>query len=314
MAEETAANHMTKSTEVAPPCSSPEARQFDFWVGQWDLSWGEDGRATNHVQAIMDGCVILERFDGTPAIPLRGMSLSSYNTNHGKWQQTWVDNNGNYFDFAGEFQHGKMILARDAVVEGKPIKQRMVWYNIAKDELDWNFERSDDGGQSWQILWQIHYRRKKGLDELITPTERRVVLALADIARFLVISRSISDRESFELLEDFYELIGGVVEGVGGKVVKFMGDAALMVFPEDLAGQAVDALLKFKAKAEAWLSKYQVDAKVALKAHIGTVVCGPIGTTWDKRFDVIGDAVMELFMLPSGDFVLSPELEELLGD
>jgi len=27
--------------------------------------------------------------------------------------------------------------------------------------FDWNWERSDDGGATWQVNWNIHYTRKK---------------------------------------------------------------------------------------------------------------------------------------------------------
>jgi hypothetical protein len=53
-----------------------------------------------------------------------------------------------------------MILTRDAIVRGQACKQRMVWFNLEKDQFDWNWERSDDGGQSWRALWQIKYTRK----------------------------------------------------------------------------------------------------------------------------------------------------------
>ena len=55
-----------------------------------------------------------------------------------------------------------MILSRDATSpEGEAIKQRMVWYNIGADELDWNWDRSKDEGKTWETLWAIHYTRKK---------------------------------------------------------------------------------------------------------------------------------------------------------
>ncbi|MBT3337988.1 MAG: DUF1579 family protein [Anaerolineae bacterium] len=142
------------------PCTQAEARQFDFWLGDWELSWGEDGRGTNHVSAILNNCVIQEEFDGTPSILLKGLSISTYNPGTKKWHQTWVDNSGGYLDFVGEFTDGKMVLSRDAIVQGKAITQRMVFYNIAKNELDWNWERSKDGGKTWQVVWHIHYQRK----------------------------------------------------------------------------------------------------------------------------------------------------------
>ena len=88
---------------------SPELRQFDFWLGEWDLTWGESGRGINRITAVLDNRVIQEEFDGTPSTPLRGLSVSTYNAQMGKWQQTWVDNTGSYLDFVGEFVDGKMI-------------------------------------------------------------------------------------------------------------------------------------------------------------------------------------------------------------
>jgi hypothetical protein len=132
-------------------------KQFDFWLGKWDVIWGEDGTATNHVLRIMDDKIIQENFSSTD---LKGMSVSSYDRERGVWCQTWVDNSGTYLDFTGKFDDGKMILVRDAVVKGETCKQRMVWYNIEKDQFDWNWERSDDRGKTWRVLWEIKYKRK----------------------------------------------------------------------------------------------------------------------------------------------------------
>lgn len=137
--------------------------QFDFWLGKWELTWEDNGRGRNTVTKILGGKIIREKFtslhdDETP--PFKGMSVSVYNDATGQWKQTWVDNQGNYLDFVGGFSDGEMVLIRDAVIEGKPAKQRMVWTNIQSDQLDWNWQRSDDGGETWQTLWHIHYNRK----------------------------------------------------------------------------------------------------------------------------------------------------------
>ena len=136
---------------------APET-QFDFWLGEWDCTWGEDNRGSNHVLRILDDKIIQETFS---APDLKGMSVSVYDPERGLWCQTWVDNSGTYLDFTGKFEDGKMILARDAIVRGQACKQRMVWYNIQADSFEWNWERSDDGGSTWRVLWQIHYTRKQ---------------------------------------------------------------------------------------------------------------------------------------------------------
>jgi len=131
--------------------------QFNFWLGEWDVSWGKDGKGTNRVLRIMDDKIIQENFS---APELMGMSVSAYDPERMLWCQTWVDNSGSYLDFFGKFENGKMILSRDAIVRGEACKQRMVWYNIQVDEFDWNWERSDDGGKTWYVQWQIKYKRK----------------------------------------------------------------------------------------------------------------------------------------------------------
>jgi hypothetical protein len=137
------------------------AHQFDFWLGDWNLTWGDDQHGVNHIRSILDGQVIQENFESESGDKLIGLSVSVYNPIDQKWRQTWVDNQGSYLDFVGEMQGDKMILQRHAIVENQPVIQRMVWYDIETDRFEWNWERSSNEGQTWKVLWQIHYTRMK---------------------------------------------------------------------------------------------------------------------------------------------------------
>jgi len=154
------------STQPPNPCAAPQQKQFDFWVGEWDLTWpgqnaGEVGHGTNSIKRIFDGCVVQENFSGGDSMHLRGTSLSTFDTRAGDWKQTWVDNEGGYLDFVGELKDGKMVLKRDAVSkDGTKFLQRMVWKNISTNEFDWSWEASHDGGKTWVVQWPIHYKRK----------------------------------------------------------------------------------------------------------------------------------------------------------
>lgn len=158
----------TSFAQTSPPnpCTLPEQKEFDFWVGEWDAifpgnSAGSTGRGTNSVTRVLDGCVVQENFSSKDAGDLRGISVSTYDVREGKWKQTWVDNQGGYLDFTGGFQDGQMILSREFTnKEGKRISQRMVWKNIKPTEFDWSWERSEDGGKTWKVVWPIHYVRK----------------------------------------------------------------------------------------------------------------------------------------------------------
>lgn len=143
--------------------SNDGAQQFNFWLGSWDLTWGDNGRGHNEITRILDGRIIHENFtslphDDTP--PFKGISVSAYDPPHNQWRQTWVDNQGAYLDFVGSYIDGKMILSRDAIVKDKPVKQRMVWSNISEGAFDWAWEQSEDDGRTWQTLWLIRYQRR----------------------------------------------------------------------------------------------------------------------------------------------------------
>lgn len=151
---------LSVSAQDPQPPRPLETHQFDFWLGEWDLTW-EGGKGTNTITAILDSAVIQEQFDSRPSENFQGKSVSVFNKHTKKWHQTWVDNQGGYLDFIGEFTDGKMILSRTAKRDGKEFLQRMIFYNIQPNSLDWNWERSDDNGKTWKPLWQIHYTRKK---------------------------------------------------------------------------------------------------------------------------------------------------------
>lgn len=146
------------------PCSEPERKQFDFWIGDWELTWtGQDGityKGENSINYIFDGCVVEENFND-PNSGFEGISHSVYVPSEKVWKQTWVSNAGGYLDFIGKYEDDKMILSRKFTnADGKEIHQRMVWYNIEEDSLEWNWEKSTDGGENWQLSWHIQYKRK----------------------------------------------------------------------------------------------------------------------------------------------------------
>ncbi len=147
------------STEQA--CSAPQASQFDFWIGNWELTWGDSLKGTNIITKELDGCVIHEHFSDSLA-KFYGRSYSVFNPTKGIWQQTWVDNQGNYMEFEGGFENGKMALGRSFIgPKGKTVMQQMIFSNISDSSLDWSWESSLDGGKNWKQNWLIHYKRTK---------------------------------------------------------------------------------------------------------------------------------------------------------
>ena len=113
--------------------------------------------ANSKVEKLYDGCAIRENW-----MPLQGSgggSLNNYVTADYRWHQTWVDSDGGYLDFQGGLVEGRMILQRTARIDGRAVEQRMVFDQIARDSLEWRWERSTDGGVTWELVWPISYRR-----------------------------------------------------------------------------------------------------------------------------------------------------------
>ncbi|HSE27551.1 MAG TPA: hypothetical protein VLA95_04930 [Gemmatimonadales bacterium] len=159
LSKRAAAQQPPAPTPRQPPCSAPEHRQLDFWVGRWELTWADTLRGTNVIEQSLDGCTIIERFDGRPSIPLQGMSVSAFDRRTGKWRQVWTDNGGGWIPLEGGLVDGAMVLETRAVLNGRPTIQRMRWLNVTADSLDWVWDASVDDGRTWRPGWRIHYRR-----------------------------------------------------------------------------------------------------------------------------------------------------------
>jgi tetratricopeptide repeat protein len=111
---------------AANPCKAkPESRQFDFWVGEWAPKNAQGVTVgTSSIQLILNGCVIFENWN-TPISS--GKSFSNYDTNDGKWHQTWVDDKGTLAYYVGGLVDGKMVLDNERVVNGKKTIGRMTF-------------------------------------------------------------------------------------------------------------------------------------------------------------------------------------------
>ena len=146
-----------------------------------------------------------------------------------------------------------------------------------------------------------------------TREERVLLIAFVDLTGFALQCSRIADREVADTVDALYQRVGAAVTGAGGEVVKFIGDAALMVFTEDDVDRAVTALLALKDEVDGWLAGRGWPCHLQVKAHVGTVIAGPFGGAGDQRFDVIGKNVNLAAMLESTGVALSAEAFARLG-
>ena len=138
------------------------ARQFDFWLGEWDCAWEDGDRrhvATNSVYLDLDGKVVVESFDGRPAIDFQGLSFSVYDRKAALLEADLGRQRRQLPRLHRPLRGRRDGAAPDRRGRRRPGVFRMRWENIERDSLDWSWQRSDDGGETWTSLWEIEYRR-----------------------------------------------------------------------------------------------------------------------------------------------------------
>lgn len=143
-----------------PPCSAPEYRQFDFWLGDWEVKT-PDGKlaGTNLVTRPFGDCVIQEHWQGAQGGP--GESYNMYDNARGVWHQTWVDAQGTLLLLDGGLVNGDMVLSSAPRTRGgKSLVDRITWHPASAQEVHQVWEQSEDGGKTWKSVFHGIYRPK----------------------------------------------------------------------------------------------------------------------------------------------------------
>lgn len=148
------------------PCpNSPRAREFDFWVGNWNVtpwaaapSTNPASIGTNRVDLMLEQCMLLENW--TAAGGGQGKSVNFWDTNRNKWRQVWVADGGSSLDYTGEFSDGAMrfegwTLGRN----GGRVLQKLTFFPVSRDTVRQLFETSSDSGRTWQSGFDGRYVR-----------------------------------------------------------------------------------------------------------------------------------------------------------
>jgi len=140
-----------------------------------------------------------------------------------------------------------------------------------------------------------------------------LLIAFADLTRFMAQAERSDDLDLAETLDACYERIAAMVRAGGGRVVKFVGDAALLVFPDGEVDRGVETLLALKDSIDALMVQRAWDCRLTIMAHFGTAIAGGFGEAGDKRYDIIGKAVNVTATLESTGVTLSAEAFRKLG-
>ena len=157
-----AAQEAPTAPAAGASCSAPEYRQFDFWIGEWTVTSGEQLAGTNSIQAVHGGCALEENWQGAGEGGVSGSSFNTWDRATGRWHQTWVDGSGTLLQLDGGLVDGRMVLqgerpARDG--NGTTL-HRISWTPNEDGSVRQLWEASQDEGGTWSVLFDGLYTRQ----------------------------------------------------------------------------------------------------------------------------------------------------------
>jgi len=161
-------------------CAAPEARQFDFWLGDWTIDQRilrPDGSylelpARTSVRSAVTGCALVEEWRGdvqffwagmeAPA-ELHGLSVRAWDPETRTWVIHWLDDMDPVLGepFIGGFEDGRGVFTQTTTgPDGVERTFRITFENPADGVVDWQLAFSRDGGASWTTLWSMRMTRE----------------------------------------------------------------------------------------------------------------------------------------------------------
>jgi hypothetical protein len=143
------------------PCTSPEHRQFDFWIGVWEVKTANGNVAgINTIEPIHGGCALKESWAATGGFS--GTSLNTWNSAAKGWHQTWVDSSGTLLQLDGGLKDGKMVLTGETAGRDGPVHNEITWERLDGGRIRQIWRATSDGGKTWQTAFDGIYEKKKG--------------------------------------------------------------------------------------------------------------------------------------------------------
>lgn len=153
-------NSIVQAQRNVSSCADAHHRQFDFWIGEWNVKAGGQQVGSSSIQQVSGGCGLLENWRGSGGG--EGKSLNYYNPATGKWHQLWVGSGGSLLELSGEYRDGAMRLAGEKRrPDGVRVLTRLTFFNLTTDRVRQLWEQSTDEGKTWSVMFDGEYLRKK---------------------------------------------------------------------------------------------------------------------------------------------------------
>jgi hypothetical protein len=147
-----------------PSCEELEVhRQWDFWVGEWDVVANDSTRTpagSNTITSLHSGCALRESWVG--ASGSTGSSINFYDGARGVWRQVWVAP-AYVIDIEGGLDDdGAMVLEGElrTFVSHNVSPFRGTWTEIEEGVVNQLFEIQNTESGEWAVWFDGLYLRR----------------------------------------------------------------------------------------------------------------------------------------------------------
>jgi len=148
----------------AYPCSAdPRQRDFDFWIGEWDVFQNGTEQLVGHsrVEKVSGECALLENWESSRGYST-GKSLNYFNALTNSWEQDWIGSRGGPQRYLnGVYKDSAMRFTYESMNNGKKITGHFIFYNLGPDKVRQYQDASGDGGKTFTVSYDFIYIRRK---------------------------------------------------------------------------------------------------------------------------------------------------------
>lgn len=143
--------------------------------------------------------------------------------------------------------------------------------------------------------------------------EKTLGVAFFDLSRMAEWASHEQDGQIADFFQRYYVLVDERLEAAGGRIVKFMGDAGLVVFEPQAAEPVIAALDSLACEVRQLAGDYGISTYLNINVHVGSLIAANFGPPGKERFDVIGKTVNIAARLGRRGMTLSPQAFRCLG-
>ena len=145
-------------------CCTEKHNQFNFWEGQWEVK-DEKGKTLGYstISFVQNHCVLKEEWSNSTSA-YTGTSYNFYNSKSNRWEQLWLDNQGEVLKLSGQFLDGKMILTSQTAnyeTQQEEKVNRITWTPLQDGRVKQEWNTISANGEATLIFKGFYEKLKR---------------------------------------------------------------------------------------------------------------------------------------------------------